>query len=290
MAYKQKGNPFRKVITGAANQGNVISSDEYRRANVDLVEQDGAQFFNVRRKGGYGEKRYGNRAGELITSEFGGQPVEYDEMGNISAITSEGEFYRPDATNLGTSSLATGSSGTKVLGSKVRQKFDRSTLNRVEGGEMSAGGKGRGGWILGKKGRATQKGLVNKYVEGSDSEGKRYKETYTSGENLAKATRRKQGSLDIQKDKTKRKRKGLVRKTGEGFLGLQNRKKYIDGVLQEKGADKQETIAQERRRKRREYNKSQRQQRRDQRQSSNPYRGMTSTQAEKAKYRDTYGY
>ena len=287
MAYKQKGNPFRKVITGAANQGNVISSDEYRRANVDLVEQDGAEFFNVRRKGDvgrYAKKKYGNRSGKLITSEFGGTPVEYDDMGNISAITSEGEFYRPDATNLGTSSLATGSSGTKVFGSKLRQNFDRSTLNRVEGFENLAGGRAKG------LGRARNKGLVNKYIEDPDDKGKRYKESYTSGENLAKATRRKQGSLDIQRDKTKRKRKGLVRKTSEGFLGLQNRQKYIDGVLQEKGADKQETIAQERRRKRREYNKSQRQQRRDQRQSSNPYRGMTSTQAQKAKYRDTYGY
>ena len=36
----------------------------------------------------------------------------------------------------------------------------------------------------------------------------------------------------MKRDKVKDTKKGYVRKTGEGFLGLKNRQKYIDGVQQ----------------------------------------------------------
>ena len=57
-------------------------------------------------------------------------------------------------------------------------------------------------------------------------------EGYTQGKKMTKQTQRKKGTLDMKRDKVKKKKKGYVRKTCEGFLGLQNRKKYIDGVLQ----------------------------------------------------------
>ena len=57
-------------------------------------------------------------------------------------------------------------------------------------------------------------------------------ESYMEGDKINKRTRREKGTLDIQREKVKDKgRKGYVRKTGEGFLGLQKRKKYIDGKL-----------------------------------------------------------
>ena len=96
--------------------------------------------------------------------------------------------------------------------------------------------------LLGDKRRNTVKGLVDQFVESPDAEGRRFIEGYTEGQNLAKTTRRKEGSLNIQRDKTKQRGAGFlgklgigfgrghyVRKTGEGFLGLQNRRKFIDG-------------------------------------------------------------
>ena len=56
-------------------------------------------------------------------------------------------------------------------------------------------------------------------------------ESYMEGDKINKRTRRKKGTLDIEREKVKDKKKGYVRKTGEGFLGLQKRKKYIDGDL-----------------------------------------------------------
>ena len=69
-------------------------------------------------------------------------------------------------------------------------------------------------------------------VKGETKTGDKSIEKYVEGDKIAKTTKRKKKSLDMKRDKVKQKKKGYVRKTGEGFLGLQNRKKYIDGVEQ----------------------------------------------------------
>ena len=102
--------------------------------------------------------------------------------------------------------------------------------------------------------RSKIKGVTLKEVD----PGQNYKESYmeSSGKRkTTKKTRRKKGSLNITRDKVKFTRsrrygknydfgtkdmvgsegekwtQGYVRKTGEGFLGLQNRKTYVDGKL-----------------------------------------------------------
>jgi len=103
--------------------------------------------------------------------------------------------------------------------------------------------------------RSKVKGLTLPEVEAG---GKKFKESYmvSSGKrSTTKKTRREKGTLNITRDKVKFTRsrrygknydfgtkdtpgdegekwtQGYVRKTGEGFLGLQNRKTYVDGKL-----------------------------------------------------------
>jgi hypothetical protein len=68
-----------------------------------------------------------------------------------------------------------------------------------------------------------------------------------------KRTQREKNTLNIKRDKVKDTDAGFVRKTGEGFLGLQNRKKYVDGV---------EVGGSEARKQRRENRRDTRQQKR----------------------------
>ena len=142
------------------------------------------------------------------------------------------------------------------LGTLPQEGFEDSQVSRIEGGyknkdrvqgrNIKASGTGKsfreiitGG--IGKRatGRRKAKGTVRRHLDYPEGGGgKGYKESYLEGKNITKTTRRKKGSLNIQRDKVKIKGKGpdskFVRKTGEGFLGLQNRKKYIDGHLVEK--------------------------------------------------------
>ena len=108
--------------------------------------------------------------------------------------------------------------------------------------------------------RSKVKGLTLPEVEAG---GKKFKESYMQSggkRKTTKKTRREKGSLNIIRDKVKRSKSkkydfgnipdiegkptdkkysfGYVRKTGEGFLGLQNRKTYVDGKLHTKPKSK----------------------------------------------------
>jgi hypothetical protein len=108
--------------------------------------------------------------------------------------------------------------------------------------------------------RSKVKGLTLPEVEAG---GKKFKESYMQSggkRRTTKKTRREKGSLNIIRDKVKRSKSkkydfgnipdiegkptdkkysfGYVRKTGEGFLGLQNRKTYVDGKLYTKPKSK----------------------------------------------------
>ena len=95
-------------------------------------------------------------------------------------------------------------------------------------------------------------------------------------------------TLNRKVDKVKLKKKGYVRKTGEGFLGLQNRKKYIDGI--EVTKDMPETAYQEQKRKKKEAKKQAKEERKAKnkkiRQKGSKYSGMSASQAQAAKLRD----
>ena len=109
-------------------------------------------------------------------------------------------------------------------------------LEKARISKTSARGRGitrlgsEGGLISGRK---KLKGQTAHYVDKASGEGPKI-ESYVEGRNIAKKTQRDKGTLDIRRDKVKDTKRGNIRKTGEGFLGLQNRKKYIDGVLQKK--------------------------------------------------------
>ena len=118
-----------------------------------------------------------------------------------------------------------------------REKYYNTELNRIN--QRGASSKGIGIKSLGDWG--DKKGWLGRKVVGKgvtkthgpsavDAPGDEHIEKYLEGKRIAKSTRRKKGSLKTQRDKTKRKKKGWVRKTGEGFLGLQNRRKWVDGV------------------------------------------------------------
>ncbi len=108
--------------------------------------------------------------------------------------------------------------------------------------------------------RSKVKGLTLPEVEAG---GKKFKESYMQSggkRRTTKKTRREKGSGNIIRDKVKRSKSkkydfgnipdiegkptdkkysfGYVRKTGEGFLGLQNRKTYVDGRLYTKPKSK----------------------------------------------------
>ena len=119
------------------------------------------------------------------------------------------------------------------------------------------------GWKKGKLfKRSKVKGLTLPEVEAG---GRKFKESYMQSggkRKTTKKTRREKGSLNITRDKVKFTRsrrygknydfgtkdmvgsegekwtQGYVRKTGEGFLGLQNRKTYVDGKLYTKPKSK----------------------------------------------------
>ena len=148
--------------------------------------------------------------------EWGGVPATYDEY--------SGEYNEPYAWQYEKDYSPEGDFG-------YRQKYYQSEKNRLK----NRRGGGLKSWeTLGGKpvlGRTSTKGVTK--TEGKyavDAPGDAHVEKYLEGDKIAKSTRRKRGSLEIQRDKTKRKKKGFVRKTGEGFLGLQNRRKWIDGV------------------------------------------------------------
>ena len=231
----------------------------------------------------------------LALSNFDAMPVQYkesdfargyltgqvEELGygdTMNETTWDEMSSQPGfkAENLGTSLLAMPSlqsgdygKGSGKLGetSRVKQLWSASQMNRLKpdrfGPIQYSTGRFANTDVLGKYGRATAKGFVSRHVEDPDEEGKRFKEKYTSGRNLAKKTRRKQGSLDIKRDKTKKKRGNLVRKTGEGFLGLQNRRKFVDGVEETKETKK--ARREERREERREGRQAKREGRRNRR-------------------------
>lgn len=231
----------------------------------------------------------------LALSDFDAMPVQYKEsdfargyltgeveepgyaegmrQGMLEEMSSKPGFK---AENLGTSLLAMPSlqsgdygRGSGKLGetSRVKQNWSASQMNRLKADRFGpiqySTGRFANTDVLGKYGRATAKGLVSRHVEDPDEEGKRYEEKYTSGRNLAKKTRRKQGSLDIQRDKTKKKKGNLVRKTGEGFLGLENRRKFVDGV--EETRDTKKERREDRRGERKEARKEKREGRKNKR-------------------------
>ena len=143
------------------------------------------------------------------------------------------------------------------LGTLPGEGFLHSQIGRIGGqryrntGRMSGGDKNSifqglfgSSSNVNLSGRHSIKGHVKGYVEGnektgsgmgSNSQSDNAIEKYLEGKNITKTSRRGDGSLNIQRDKVKRKGDVFVRKTGEGFLGLGNRKKYIDGVEQEQG-------------------------------------------------------
>ena len=115
-----------------------------------------------------------------------------------------------------------------------RERF--TDLEKARISKTSARGRGitrlgsEGGLISGRK---KLKGQTAHYVDEASGEGPKI-ESYVEGKRISKKTQRDKGTLDTRRDKVKDTKRGYIRKTGEGFLGLQNRKKYIDGVLQQK--------------------------------------------------------
>ena len=181
----------------------------------------------------------------IMTSWNDPNPVEYDPE--------YGEYYTRDKKPHDWSdNREEGQKIIKNIGTLPGQGFTDSQIRRVKGAWKGtrAGGPTQHGILTGgysksiKKrltGRSKVKGETHKFLEtggqGGQSTDKKkanyykpYIESYMEGKNITKTTRRQSGSLNMQRDKVKRKKKGFVRKTGEGFLGLQNRKKYIDGV------------------------------------------------------------
>ena len=191
--------------------------------------------------------------GKPIMKEWGAKnPVYYDTHRNVyDAKTRDKDDASWEGYNVDN------------LGTLPQEGFTDSQVSRIEGGyknkarvqgrNIKARGAGKsfreiitGG--IGKRatGRRKAKGIVRRHLDYPEGGGgKDYKESYLEGKNITKTTRRKKGSLNIQRDKVKIKGKGpdskFVRKTGEGFLGLQNRKKYIDGHLVVKGKHKGST-------------------------------------------------
>ena len=160
-------------------------------------------------------------------SETGGP----DKTGGYVTRNYEEDQWAPGAMeNLGNLTHFEGSQLARIGARRNRYgSLTGGDRNRTFGGLFGSGS----GSNLNLSGRQSVKGQVKGYVEG-DQQSTNAIEKYLEGKNMTKTTRRDQGTLNIQRDKVKEKKKGFVRKTGEGFLGLQNRKKYIDGVEQDK--------------------------------------------------------
>ena len=212
----------------------------------------------------------------------------------------EGHFDEDAEGNLGT--LPGGGGG--ITGAQ---------LNRIKSGTGAFGPRDSSGEFRGKKmfsdvnetltGRQTVKGLTN--PETTAEGNKQYWEKNKEGKNFTKRVQKDAKNkipgwdgagnptsnpitLNRKVDKVKKKKKGYVRKTGEGFLGLENRKKYIDGI--EVTKDMPETAYQEQKRKKKEAKKQAKEERKAKnkkiRQEGSKYSGMSASQAQAAKLRD----
>ena len=161
---------------------------------------------------------------QLVT-QYGDQPVQYDDTGNVVPINKDDSYSLADGSasteGLGYSSFTTDgeAQSDESMGSDINQNFATSQMNS----------------LTDKENRDNQNtfapGIVKDKTKGTNAAGENV--TVKSDDNTAKWTVNQNG-LNQTRDKTKVKEDGtLVRKTGEGFLGLQNRKKYIDGVDQD---------------------------------------------------------
>jgi hypothetical protein len=124
-------------------------------------------------------------------------------------------------------------------GKTFEDRGDRGAENRFASSELARIGKD---FKPRQKYGIIQKGInklnIRKKIKGKTLKevdaNKAFKESYQLGFGKTKKTRRAVGSARMIRDKVKS-RKGIsIRKTGEGFLGLQNRKRYHDGELYEK--------------------------------------------------------
>ena len=188
------------------------------------------------------DKYRGGRGDQPVMSKWNDpNPVVYSENaqdgkgGYVVRDRDEGMWEEGAAKNLGTLP-GEGFTSSQIgrIGSKRMRSGDMggAFTDRKRGPFSGLFGSASGS-NLNISGRQAVKGQVKGYVEG-DQQSTNAIEKYLEGKDITKTTRRDKGSLNIMRDKVKDKGKGFVRKTGEGFLGMQNRKKYIDGVEQDK--------------------------------------------------------
>ena len=167
------------------------------------------------RKGGVGDK-FGRHQGWM--RDWGSDAAFRDDKGRYIVENPEGRGFKTGFTGL-----------------------EKNRITNARGHAIGRWSDPDKGMISGRK---KHKGQTHHWVDEASGEGPKI-ESYMTGKKLAKTTQRDKGTkeflksgMEIKRDKVKRKGTGkksrFVRKTGEGFLGLQNRKKYIDGVLQDK--------------------------------------------------------
>lgn len=233
----------------------------------------------------------------------------WDEKNPVEGRNQKGDIQRRDAQEEGHfDEDAKGNLGTLPGGGGG---ITDAQLNRIRSGTGTFSPTTRSGEFKGKKtgheitealtGRQTVKGLTN--PETTAEGNKQYWEKNKEGKNFTKRVQKEADNLgwdgagnvtsnpitlNRKVDKVKLKKKGYVRKTGEGFLGLQNRKKYIDGI--EVTKDMPETAYQEQKRKKKEAKKQAKEERKAKnkkiRQKGSKYSGMSASQAQAAKLRD----
>ena len=253
--YDPSGKYRKKKLSQKLEYGTVKSepSIKHHDPKHDYTTPESGQF--VRHFTIQGEKGQRNRRSTQAESGHLGKPImtSWNDQNPVS--------YDPETGNLNTRSRnphvwgdtkEEGLKNMKNIGTLPGQGFTDSQIRRVKGAwkRNKVGGPTQHGTLTGgysksikKKltGRAKAKGETHKFLETGGKGGqstdknkanyyKPYVESYMEGENITKTTRRQSGSLDMKRDKVKRKKQGFVRKTGEGFLGLENRKKYVDGV------------------------------------------------------------
>ena len=243
-------DPTGKYKRGTKNYTKLTQKLEYGKVKATDDSPQSGEF--VRRFTLPGEHKQRNRTSHHQQASDKGKPImtSWNDQNPVQWDPDRGEYYtRSRNPYEWGDTKEEGLKNIKNLGTLPGQGFTDSQIRRVEGAWRynKVGGPSRSYTKSVKKeltGRAKVKGKVKKHIESGGVGGQNYreaKESYMEGENITKTTRRMKGSLNIQRDKVKRKKKGFVRKTGEGFLGLQNRKKYIDGVEVKRGRHKGST-------------------------------------------------
>ena len=253
--YDPSGKYKKKKLSQKLEYGTVKSepSIKHHDPKHDYTIPESGQF--VRHFTIQGEKGQRNRRSSQAESGHLGKPImtSWNDPNPVVYNEKAGEYYTKDRNpHEWGDTKKEGLKNIKNIGTLPGEGFTDSQIRRVKGAwrRSKVGGPTQHGTLTGgysksiKKrltGRAKVKGETHKFLEtggkGGQSTDKKkanyykpYIESYMEGENITKTTRRQSGSLNMQRDKVKRKKEGFVRKTGEGFLGLQNRKKYIDGV------------------------------------------------------------